>query len=63
MKVKTFDAHGGVVSSMEKEINSWLQENPHINIRDTQTAACTITSSPDEEFWQYVVISIWYEEL
>jgi len=62
VKVKIFYGSGSAgLRDLESEVNSWLAKlASSAQILDRQTAACTVADTADGEYFQLVVITIWY---
>jgi hypothetical protein len=64
MQVKFFSGRGAAsIRDMEKEINQWLTTEPaDVTIKHVNTSTCTGSDGfPNDESYQWVFISIWYE--
>jgi hypothetical protein len=64
VKVKIFYGSGSAgLQDLESEINRWLAKlASSAQILDKHTAACTVADTADGEYFQLVVITIWYVE-
>ena len=64
MKVKIFQAFGkDEIQNLENEINNWLASNQKIAvIRSDVAAAGGIGSRDGDEYYQTLIICVWYEE-
>jgi len=64
VRVKIFYGSGSEgLRGLESEVNSWLAKLASgAQILDKHTAACTVADSADGEYFQLVVITIWYVE-
>ncbi len=64
MKVKMFRGDGADgIREIEQNVNDWLLRSQNITIKDTQTSMCTVGDNRDGELFQYVVVTVWYNEM
>jgi hypothetical protein len=64
VKVKIFYGSGSEgLRDLESEVNFWLGKlASSAQVLDKHTAACTVADVADGEYFQLVVITIWYVE-
>ena len=51
------------IREVEEKVNDWLSRSQNITINDTQTSMCIVGDNRDGELFQYVVVSVWYDEM
>ena len=63
MQLRIFQANGyEEIKKMHDEINQWIVKH-HVRVENTQASMCTVTSDPEGEHWQHLVICVWYSSI
>jgi len=64
MPVKIFQAGGKEqIGLLEIEINNWLADvKSDVEVKQISTCVCDVADDPKGEWYQHLVVTIWYED-